>query len=180
MTVKCSIAMRPLALLKIKQSRRRIDRHCTVGEIDFVDNFFDGRNQMFFAPALHQIEFAAGSRQSGLQDPDALTTRGENLETDDLIVIVLAGGQDFESAFRDREGCAYIVGGSLDAVDLLQFDQQLVVMRSARFKQKSRLLSRSVDKDFGSTLERCRLGIKRIELQPAEQAVGRDNFTEGN
>ena len=82
-----------VALSKIEQSRGRIDRHCTVGEIDFVDNFLDGRNQVFFAPTLHQIEFAAGSGQSGLHDPDALTTRGKNLKADDLIVIVLAGGQ---------------------------------------------------------------------------------------
>jgi hypothetical protein len=42
-TVKCSIAGGGW-LSEIKQSRGRIDGDCTVGEIDFVDDFFDRRD----------------------------------------------------------------------------------------------------------------------------------------
>ena len=103
MTVKCSMDGNNFSMSKFKQPCGRIDCDYAAGEIDFVDDFFNGGDQVFPAAALNNIERAGSSRHGGLNNSDALTTDSENLEPHDLIMIVLAGRQHFESALRDRE-----------------------------------------------------------------------------
>ena len=179
MTVKCSIGGDG-ALSEIKQARRRIDDDCTIGEIDFVHDFFDSWNQVFFAAAVHDIELTAARHHRGLDDTNALASGRENFEPDDLIMIVLAGREHVESGLCHREGCTDIGSRNVDAVHLAQFDQQLTLMRAACFEQKRRLRSRPFDENFDAGFKRCCLRIERVELQPAEEAMGSDDFTEGN
>src|SRR5581483_6234193 len=104
---------------------------------------------------------------------DALAGRGKNLEAHDLIMIILARRERFESRFGHAQRRADQARGGVDGVKSAELDQPLALVRACRLDLVDRMLAASCDDHL-----RGGGGIERIELEPALQAVGGDDLAE--